>query len=89
MRILLNRYPVTEKESIDLKNNVFPVFMRLPGLLVSQEVSVYSSQKMTFLDGCTQFCTQVAENWKMVVFGQKIRKVRSFSTQKMLRLLTF
>ena len=56
---------------------------------MSQKVSVYSTQKMTFLDGCTQLCTQLAENWGMVVFGQKIRKVRSFSTQKMLRLLTF
>ena len=33
---------------------------------------VYLSQKMTFLDGCTQLCTQLAENWKMVVFGQKM-----------------
>ena len=33
---------------------------------MSQKVSVYSTQKMTFLDGCTQFCTQVAENWGMV-----------------------
>ena len=37
---------------------------------MSRKVSVYSSQKMTFLDGYTQLCTQLAENWKMVVFGQ-------------------
>ena len=68
--LLIIYTPLERPDSSPVRSFFFAVFMRLPGLWVSQKVSVYSTQKMTFLDGCTQFCTQVVENWKKVVFGQ-------------------
>ena len=68
--LLIIYTPLERPDSSPVRPFFFPVFMRVAGLWVSQKASVYSSQKMTFLDGCTQFCTQVAENWGMVFFGQ-------------------
>ena len=68
--LLIIYTPLERPDSSPVGSFFFPVFMRLPGLFGSRKVSVYLLQKMTFLDGCTQFCTQVAENWGRGFFGQ-------------------